>query len=355
MCGQGLRRELYRHPSIRLDHRAPRAVKTCPRIPRTVTHPHRTVTVCRQGWGTGFLGRTTTGGHGLRDQLANVNVRPGRRWFPPVCHPQLPVGTPPGPAQGARRFPVGGPRLPPVPQAPPAPLLEAPSSGVRPGTPPVWAGPRTPGPVHSSPPLPSPRAPEGPLSVGLGALVPSVAAVPPQEPQGVPASPAVSPQPVPESVRSAATAVPQCTVPPRARPGAAAQGVPMGPDALQPAMSGAPLEVVRLAALLPQQREVSPWGLPNADASPGHMTRAASPRTAPSVAPAPAAPVALLAPPWVLARLEPSGARAPHAHATYPLSALPPALLGEPASHAAAAPRTQPVAVAGDVGEPACW
>ena len=126
----------------------------------------------------------------------------------------------------------------------------------------------------------------------------------------MPSSPAVAPQPVPESVPSAGTAVHQCTIPPPAPLGVSVQGAPVGLGALQPAMLGAPLEVVRLAALLLQQRKVSPWGRPHAGAAPGPVTRAASPRTAPPVAPAPAVPVALLALPRVPARLELAGAGA---------------------------------------------
>ena len=160
----------------------------------------------------------------------------------------------------------------------------------------------------------------------------------------MPATPAVSPQPVPEVAFSAATAVPQSTVPPPAPPGASVQGAPVGLGARQLAWSGEPWEAARPAAPLSQQREVSLRRC--------HVTRVASLRTALLVASAPATPAAHLAPPRAPARHKAAGARAPHAHAAHPLPALPPALLGGPASHGATAARTQPVAVARDVVVP---
>ena len=160
------------------------------------------------------------------------------------------------------------------------------------------------------------------------------------------------PQPVPELVRCAVAVMPQCTVPLPTPPRALVQGVPAELGAWQLAVSGEPSEAALPEAPRLQQRELSPRRRPIASDAPGHGTRAASLRTAPLVAPAPATLAALRAPLQVPVRHELAGARAPYEHAAHRLPAPPSALLGGPAPHGAAARRTQSLAVAGDVAVP---
>ena len=56
------------------------AVKTWPPVPRMVTHPHKTATVSQLGWGPDFLGRTTTGGHGLFAAHTRHSTSTTRSW-----------------------------------------------------------------------------------------------------------------------------------------------------------------------------------------------------------------------------------------------------------------------------------
>ena len=56
------------------------AVKMCFPTPQTFTHPQRLATVSELGWGPDFLGKTTTGGHGLLAAHTRHSSPTRRRW-----------------------------------------------------------------------------------------------------------------------------------------------------------------------------------------------------------------------------------------------------------------------------------
>ena len=61
MRAQGLRCEVQRYSSVRLDHRAPRGSEDVPPGPPDGYPPQRTATVSQLGWGPDFLAPAVTG------------------------------------------------------------------------------------------------------------------------------------------------------------------------------------------------------------------------------------------------------------------------------------------------------